>query len=240
MTNTNAKILPVAKIKANIALVATNAAAWNNLVQETAVATLYHAQTHGDCTLAQALVFAIPATEKRTQVRSQLIAWYLAYSPVMVKNDPDWPGKLVKSGKVAERGFLIDLASENPWYLHGDKKTEDKKTLTLAELIASYRGFANKINKAIEDKTIEGNDILAARMFAAFVKTNDLPDFKIEAYLEKERLEREATALARLQAEQSGQDNKPEPEPVNVVPEMIEPVSGPAQEQPVTAQAANG
>ena len=230
---TNAKILPVAKIKANIALVATNAAAWNNLVQETAVATLYHAQAHGDCTLAQALVFAIPATEKRTQVRSQLIAWYLAYSPIMVKNDPEWPGKLVKSGKVAERGFLIDLASENPWYLHGDKKTR-----TLAELIASYRGFANKINKAIEDKTIEGNDILAARMFAAFVRSNDLPDFKIEAYLEKERLEREATALATLQAAQSGQDNKPEPEPVNVVPEMIEPVSG--SEMPVTAQAANG
>lgn len=225
-TANNPKILPVATIKANIALVATNAAAWNTLVQETAIATLYHAQAHGDCTLAQALVFAIPATEKRTQVRAQLISWYLAYSPVMVKNDNNWPGKLVKSGRVAERGYLIDEASANPWYLHGDKKSEDKKTLTLAELIASYRGFANKINKAIDEKTIEPNDILAARMFSAFVKNNEIPDFKIEAYLAKEQAEREANAKATALLEQAQQDNQ----------ETIEPVK--QAETPVTAQEA--
>ena len=226
---TNAKILPVAKIKANIALVATNAAAWNNLVQETAVATLYHAQQHGDCTLAQALVFAIPATEKRTQQRAQLISWFLAYSPIMVKNDPEWTGKLVKTGKVAERGWLITEAENNPWFMHGDKPSGDKAPIDIGKLIEMYRGLAKRIDTAIEKKQVAENDLLAARMFASFVRTNDLPDFKIEAYLTKEQAEREANAKAMAQAEQSEQDNKPE---------MIEPVAKSEQEQPVTEQAA--
>lgn len=224
--NTNPKILPVATIKANIALVATNAAAWNTLVQDTAIATLYHAKQHGDCTLAQALVFAIPATEKRTQVRSQLISWYLAYSPIMVKNDNEWPGKLVKSGRVAERGFLIDEASANPWYLHGDKGSEDKAPLDIGKLIEMYRGLAKRIDTAIEKKQVAETDMLAARMFASFVRTNDLPDFKIEAYLAKEQAEREANAKAAALLEQAGQDNT----------ETIEPVT--IEEKPVTAQEA--
>lgn len=180
------------QVKSNIKTIATNAAAWLNLVQDTAIACMYHAREHGDVTLAQTLVLAIPATEKRTQQRVQLVSWFGAYSPIVVKNELDWPGKLNKSGKVAERGFRIDDATKNPWFLHGDKKSEDKQPLTLAALIERYRGMASFIDKQINEKKLDANDVMAARMFATHIRGVDLPDFKIEAYLEKERLEREA------------------------------------------------
>ena len=231
MTATAKKMLSTAEIKANIKTIAKNAAEWNNLVQETAIAILYHTKEHSNCSLAQILVMAIPATEKRTQQRAQLISWFLAYSPIMVKNDLEWTGKLVKTGKVAERGWLITEAENNPWFMHGDRASEDKAPIDIGKLIEMYRGLAKRIDTAIEKKQVAESDLLAAHMFASFVRTNNLPDFKIEAYLEKERLEREANAKAMAQAEQSEQDNKPE---------MIEPVAKLEQEQPVTAQAANG
>jgi len=183
-------------VKTNIKTIATNAAAWLNLVQDTAIACMYHAREHGDVTLAQTLVFAIPATEKRTQQRAQLVSWFGTYSPIVVKNETDWPGKLNKSGKVAERGFRIDEASKNPWHLHGDKKTEDKQPLDLPKLIEMYRSFAKRIDTAIEKKEVAQSDVLAARMFATHIRGVDLPDFKIEAYLENERLTREANMKA--------------------------------------------
>ena len=184
------------EVKSNIKTIATNAAAWLNLVQDTAIACMYHAREHGDVTLAQTLVFAIPATEKRTQQRAQLVSWFGAYSPIVVKNETDWPGKLNKSGKVAERGFRIDEAAKNPWHLHGDKKTEDKQPLDLPKLIEMYRSFAKRIDTAIEKKEVAVSDVLAARMFATHIRGVALPDFKIDAYLETERLTREANMKA--------------------------------------------
>ena len=180
------------EVKTNIKTIATNAAVWLNLVQDTAIACMYHAREHGDVTLAQTLVFAIPATEKRTQQRTQLVSWFGTYSPIVVKNETDWPGKLNKSGKVAERGFRIEEASKNPWHLHGDKKTEDKQPLDLPKLIEMYRSFAKRIDTAIEKKEVAQSDVLAARMFATHIRGVALPDFKIDAYLETERLTREA------------------------------------------------
>lgn len=185
--------MTVAQIQANTALVASTGATWNQLVQDTAIACMYHAQDHDDSTLAQILCMAIPAMEKRSQVRAQLVSWFLAYSPVVVKNDPEWNGKISKSGKVAERGYRIDEASKNPWYLHGDKKSEDKEALTLAQLIEGYKAYAKRIDKYIENKAIAETDVLAARLFATHIRGVDLPDFKIEAYMAKQKAEQATT-----------------------------------------------
>ena len=218
------------EVKSNIKTIATNAAAWLNLVQDTAIACMYHAREHGDVTLAQTLVFAIPATEKRTQQRAQLVSWFGAYSPIVVKNETDWPGKLNKSGKVAERGFRIDEASKNPWHLHGDKKTEDKQPLDLPKLIEMYRSFAKRIDTAIEKKEVAVSDVLAARMFATHIRGVALPDFKIDAYLETERLTREANMKADT-------DNGETIDPVakNAPERSEEPDINPAQPEKVAA-----
>jgi len=218
------------EVKSNIKTIATNAAAWLNLVQDTAIACMYHAREHGDVTLAQTLVFAIPATEKRTQQRAQLVSWFGAYSPIVVKNETDWPGKLNKSGKVAERGFRIDEAAKNPWHLHGDKKTEDKQPLDLPKLIEMYRSFAKRIDTAIEKKEVAVSDVLAARMFATHIRGVALPDFKIDAYLETERLTREANMKADT-------DNGETIDPVakNAPERSEEPDINPAQPEKVAA-----
>ena len=235
----SAAFLSKEEVKTNIKTIATNAAAWLNLVQDTAIACMYHAREHGDVTLAQTLVFAIPATEKRTQQRAQLVSWFGAYSPIVVKNETDWPGKLNKSGNVAERGFRIDEAAKNPWHLHGDKKTEDKQPLDLSKLIEMYRSFAKRIDTAIEKKEVAQSDILAARMFATHIRGVDLPDFKIEAYLENERLTREAnmkqTAPERsedTETTNSGETINPVAKPVDT---PAQPESGPATTEKVAA-----
>jgi hypothetical protein len=183
--------LTVAEIKANIVTIAKNAAELNILVHDTAMGILHHAKAHGDATLAQALVMCLPSTLRRTQ----LIGWFSDYSPLALKNDADWPGKVIKKAKIGERGYLIADADKKPWYVRADENKEtDAKTYTLDQLIAIVRGYSKKINKKLEDKEIDGNDVIAARMFASYLADMAIPDFKILAYKAKEAAELAANA----------------------------------------------
>jgi hypothetical protein len=173
--------LTVAQIKNNIGLIAKNAAELNILIHETAYGAMVHAmENSGDCSLAQCLVMAMPTTMRRTQ----LIAWFGEYSPIIVKNDESWPGKIVKGGKIAARGWLLDEANNKPWYVIADENEEKEvKRLSLEELIAMVKAYGNRIAKKIENNEIEEKDKIPARLFSQYLAQMDLPNFRVEAYM---------------------------------------------------------
>ena len=146
------------QIDAKIRTITTNAAKLNVMIHETGVAILEHANQHGDCTRAQMLVMAMPASMRRTM----LIAWFTKFSPIVTKPAADWTSKMHKVGTKLFVPFDIEGAKALPFYQMAEENPEGK-SLDFAALMKMVEGLAKRIDKAIEEGKVEEGDVLSAR-----------------------------------------------------------------------------
>lgn len=157
-------------IDAKIATFATAAANVNALCHEIGMDVLRWAapkdrggEGHGDCTRAQKLVMAMPASFRR----SMLIAWFKAFSPILVKDDPKWASKMHKpfltDGKTPNSLFVdfdLDGAEATPFWVMAENTPEKSYDLeTLLKMVAS---LSKQIAKKAADGKVPPADIDAA------------------------------------------------------------------------------
>lgn len=140
-------------IDSNIALVRTTGDAFNNLVQETGIMILEHAQKHGDCTRALTLVKAMPASIRRTI----LVAWFSKYSPIRVVEKNDKVG-LLKEGTKNYTPFDIEGAKAEPWHALAEA-TPEEKVYTFEMLLEMAARLGKTIQKKVDDGKVEVSDI---------------------------------------------------------------------------------
>lgn len=96
-------------IKANIDKVNTAGAALDDLIHQTACDCLYHAEQHGDVTLASRLIHAMPKSSRSKALKH----WFTTYGPLNW-NKSDECFQMAKGKKV--KAFEVEAASEHPFY----------------------------------------------------------------------------------------------------------------------------
>jgi hypothetical protein len=141
------------EIDRNIKAVKRNGVAWNNLVHTTAVAILSHAQEHGDCTRALALVEAMPKSTKR----AALIEWFAEYSPIGM-NVKERKVRFHKPDAKAYNPFDVEKATDNPWFDRESAKKEDLPDTTLEEAHKKLFKLAASFEKRLDDGEVAAND----------------------------------------------------------------------------------
>lgn len=141
------------KINSNIKLIETNLAKANDRIHETAVMIARHAEEFRDCTTAQRLVMAMPASMRR----SMLILWFATFTPIVTKNDPKWTAKMRKADDKAFVAFDVAAGEAKPFYeLAKDKPEADDLTADKAnEMIES---LIKRLTKRIDDGKVAAND----------------------------------------------------------------------------------
>lgn len=159
-------------IDKNIKTIATNGAAFNDLVHETAMMIVLHAaptsvggEGHGDCSRAQLLVMACPASFRRTM----LIQWFAKHTPIVVKNTDEWNAQMQKektaTGKVNPLyvPWNIEAARELPfWKMAQQNREADFKPLHFSDLVKAIEDMAKRMEKQIDDGKIAEEDTASA------------------------------------------------------------------------------
>lgn len=144
--------MSVKKINSNIRFITTNGDKLNARIHETAVMIAEHAKEHGQCTLALALVKAMPASMRRTM----LVLWFATFTPIRVVEKNDKVGML-KSDAKGFTPFDIEAGTAKPFYeLAKDKPEADDLTTdgvnkAIASLIA-------RLTKRIDEGKVAAND----------------------------------------------------------------------------------
>jgi hypothetical protein len=161
------------KIDANIAQVRSMGTAFNALIHDTAVLIMKHAEEHGDCSRAQQLVMAMPASMRRTS----LIAWFTDYSPIVTKNDEAWNARMHKPetalGKPNPmyRPFNVEAAENDPFWKHAERNQESNaKRLEFSDIVKMVEQLGQRIEKQIEDGVVVDEDLEAAKNVALTIQ----------------------------------------------------------------------
>lgn len=151
------------KIDIRIASIATNAAKLNDQIHGTAVMIVEHAQKHGDCTRALALVKAMPASMRRTM----LILWFETFSPIRVRLANDKVGML----KPEAKGFTdwdIEGGKAKPFYELAEENPE--KSYDFDALVKMVESLGKQIAKKVEQGKVPANDVEGALSIARTVQ----------------------------------------------------------------------
>lgn len=151
-------------IDASIRKIATNAAALNALIHETAMAILNHAKEHGDCTRAQHLLMAMP----RSHRRSILVKWFGKYSPIVIKDSDNHVAKMHPKDSKNYVPFDIEGASSEPFFDMADANPE--RTYDFAALVKMVEGLGKRIHKLVEEGKVPAEDIPSAEAIAVKVE----------------------------------------------------------------------
>jgi hypothetical protein len=144
------------------AKITTDYAKINTYVHDTAVMIAEHAKEHGDCSTAQGLVMAMPASARR----EMLILWFKLFTPIVVKNEDDWTAKMHKEGTKLFVPFDIEAGKAKPFYELANENKE-RGPMTLEELLALVPQLAKRINKKIEDGEVSDEALPTAEALAA-------------------------------------------------------------------------
>jgi len=142
-----------AKIKSNITRITTNAVKLNGLIHETAMLIMKHAKEHGDCSQAQDLVMAMPASMRRTM----LIQWFSLYSPIVTKNDATFKSKLRLSDNNLFVDFNLEGAEATPFWQIANE-TPESKPMTYDEAVAFVARLAKRFDKELKENHVKAGD----------------------------------------------------------------------------------
>lgn len=158
-------------IDKRIATVTTNAAKLNGYIHETGMMIVRHANQHGDCTRALALVKAMPASMRRTM----LIAWFAKFTPIAVKlGDSEAVGfnakyLALKTPEAKAKAWNIDGANAEPFYAMAEAEPEAKE-YTLSQLIAMVGQLSKRIKGKIAGGEVAANDTAKASELVAKIE----------------------------------------------------------------------
>ena len=137
----------------------------NNYVHETAVMIAKHAKEHGDCSTAQGLVMALPASSRR----EMLILWFSTYTPIVVKNSDDFESKMHKPESKMFVKWDIEAGDKDPFFEMA-KREKEPEPKDFEALIALVHGLGPRIEKMIENDQVESDDIPSAEAMADRLK----------------------------------------------------------------------
>ena len=130
----------------------------NLYVHETAVLIAKHAQEHGDCSTAQGLIMAMPASIRR----EMLILWFSKFTPIVVKNDDKWTAKMHKEGDKMFVPFDIEAGEATP-FMTLAQQNKEKAPLDFAGLVLLPQKMAKQLEKRIEDGLVSPDEIETAK-----------------------------------------------------------------------------
>lgn len=163
-----------AQMAARFRKITTDYGKINQYVHETAMLIINHAKEHGDCSTAQGLVNAMPRSARKLA----LINWFGKFSPIVVKDDPEWVAKMHKEGTKLFVPFDIEGAAETPWYDLADSMGAEK-VYSLDDLLKiGPAADAKRIRQRIEKGEVEASAVPAALAYAEYLEGIKVPDFK--------------------------------------------------------------
>lgn len=168
-----------ARMKERFARITTSYDKANAYVHETAMMILEHAAEHKDCSTAQGLVMALPASQRR----EMLILWFQTFSPIVVKNNEDWASKMqpetLKNGDKNPLfvPFNLEGAAAKPWFELA-KDNKERPALGEEGLEKLISQFANRLEKLVEKGEIEQAYKEAALAVSAQVRRIRVPKVK--------------------------------------------------------------
>lgn len=137
----------------------------NQYVHETAMLIVGHAKEHGDCSTAQGLVMAMPASIRR----EMLILWFRKFTPIVVKNDDKWVAKMHPKESKLFVEWDLEAAEKTPFFALAEQNKE-REPLDLEGLINLVARVAKQIETKIEKGEIVPEEIATAEALAAQIK----------------------------------------------------------------------
>ena len=152
-------------MKARFVQIAASYDKANAFVHETAMLILAHANEHKDCSTAQGLVMAMPASIRR----EMLILWFSKFSPIVVKNSDDWNAKMHKEGSNLFVPFDLTAAGAKPFYELA-KENKERPPLGYGDLVMMPEKQAKRLEQMIEDGKIAPDEIETAKVLIASLR----------------------------------------------------------------------
>lgn len=115
-------------------------------IQSTGLSIIYHAEEHGDSTLADKLVQALPKGSRKLA----LVEWMLAFSKLRLldKANPDDAARIAAGAFFAydkSKRTDIEGAAQKPWYAF----KPEAPVLTAFDAQAAVQGVLAKLTKAV-------------------------------------------------------------------------------------------
>lgn len=170
-----------AQMKERFARITTSYEKANAYVHETAMMILKHAEEHKDCSMAQGLIMAMPASQRR----EMLILWFTMFSPIVVKNNEDWTSKMqpetLKNGdkNPLYKPFDLEGAAAKPWFELA-KENKERPPIGDEGLEKLISQFAARLEKMVEKGEVEQAYKDAALAVSAQVRKIRVPKPKAD------------------------------------------------------------
>ncbi len=149
-------------IDSNIGLILKSGAELNDLIQNTAVGILLHAEKHGDCTRALKLVQAMPKSFRR----NLLIGWFATYSPIGMNVTTGKCG-LHREGSKLYNPYDVKQAAITPWYNQPQTAAEDLVDTTVADVKEATSRLAKRYQKKLDAGEVANDDFAAVTALVA-------------------------------------------------------------------------
>lgn len=163
--------MSLVQINTNIKRVARNGAAFNTLVQDTAVLCIEHAMREGDANPAKRLVAAMPKSMRR----GVLVRWFEKYSPIAISVDKDAKDgtnlscRLHKPEARAFNNFNLDGARANNWFEMPEMEKEDLPT-TLEDIEDRLGNVISFMERRLKDNKVLEADVPVFKTRLAAIK----------------------------------------------------------------------
>lgn len=159
-------ITDAAKLAESVDSVARKGKSLDTLIHKTGVSCMYHAQQHGDVTLLEKLVEAMPKSSRR----KALITWAEDNMPLdgKVVDGKNGVSITLKKGRT-DADFTLTEAAATPFWEH--TKEKDPRPMTLKQAIAA---FGKNLDKAVKAGTASAAEAAALKAAVAG-SANDEP-----------------------------------------------------------------
>lgn len=154
-----------ARMKDRFAKITSDYNKINAYVHQTAMMIAAHAKEHGDCSTAQGLVMAMPASSRR----EMLILWFATFTPIVVKNSDSFVASMHKPASKMFRDWNLEAGDEKPFYELA-KEHKEQAPKDVEALIAMFKSLGPRIERMIEKGEVEQDAVPTATELAAYAK----------------------------------------------------------------------
>lgn len=148
----------------------------NKFVHDTAVLIVKHAMEHRDCSTAQGLVMAMPASSRR----EMLILWFSKFTPIVVKNSDDFTSQIRKTTDNLYVEFNIEDGEAMPFYELA-KQVKERAPLQFEDIVLIPGKQAKRLEAALADGKVAEDEIETVKALIAALRNIKVRHVKPEA-----------------------------------------------------------
>lgn len=167
----------------------------NKYVHETAMMIAEHAEKHGDCSTAQGLVMALPASIRR----EMLILWFAKFTPIVVKNDDAWAAKMHPKDSKLFTAFDLKAGDAKPFYELA-KAHKERPPLDYAALVNMPGKWAKQLETKLENGEVEPSEVETTKALIVALKAIRVSHINPVPANEEAPAEGGEEALSQMQA----------------------------------------